>query len=132
MSDATTAESYDQYRARLLATSIPATAAAAFTATLVFEAASGLANPQRLRVEWLPNLIQLVVPVAAWLLSRSSWRDRPQALLLGAVFAYTATLIARVVLPTTSLSGTSLYVAVIILTTALLVPWGQVRQIVSV
>jgi signal transduction histidine kinase len=132
MSDGIATESYDQYRARLLSTSIPATAAAAFTATLVFEAASGLANPQRLRVEWLPNLIQLIVPVAAWLLSRVGRRDRPEALLLGAVFAYTATLIARVVLPTTSLSGTSLYVAVIMLTTALLVPWGQVRQIVSV
>jgi signal transduction histidine kinase len=132
MTDPVPVDSYACYRARLLAASIPATAAAVFAATLVFEALSGLASPERLRVEWLPDAIQLLVPVATWLLSRGGWRERPQALLLGADCAYTTSLIARLALPTTSLSGTSLYVAVKMLTTALLVPWGASRQSVSV
>src|SRR6185369_861184 len=42
------------------------------------------------------------------------------------------TLIARLVLPMTSVSGTSLYVAVKMMVTALLVPWGTRLQMVSV
>jgi signal transduction histidine kinase len=52
--------------------------------------------------------------------------------MLAADLAYTGTLIARLVLPTTSVSGTALYVAVKMMVTALLVPWGPRRQVVSV
>jgi signal transduction histidine kinase len=132
MTDHVPAESYASYRNRMLAASIPATAWAVFAATLVFQGAIGFAAPDRLRAEWLPNLIQLFVPVAAWRLGRSRLREHPVAVLLGADFAYTATLIARLALPTTSLSGTALYVALKMMVTALLVPWGRRRQSISV
>jgi signal transduction histidine kinase len=125
-------ESYASYRNRMLAASIPATASAVFAATLVFQGAIGVMAPDRLRLEWLPNLIQLAVPIAAWWLGRGRLRERPADLLVGADFAYTATLIARLALPTTSLSGTALYVALKMVVTALLVPWGRRRQSISV
>jgi len=132
MTDHAPAESYASYRNHMLAASIPATASAVFAATLVFQGAIGFATPDRLRAEWLPNLIQLFVPVATWRLGRSRLRAHPVAVLLGADFAYTATLIARLALPTTSLSGTALYVALKMMVTALLVPWGRRRQSISV
>jgi signal transduction histidine kinase len=125
-------EAYSEQRNRLLAASIPATSAAVFGATLVYQGAVALTGPERLRSEWLPDLIQLLVPGAAWLLGRGRLRDRPEAVLLAADFAYTATLIARLVMPITSISGTSLYISVKMMATALLVPWGQRRQSISV
>jgi len=132
MNEANSAESYVSYRNRLLAESIPSTALSVFVATLVFEALRALTAPERVRGEWLPNLIQLLVPVAAWWLGSGPLRERPAAVMLAADFAYTATLIARLALPSTSVSGTALFIAVKMLVTALLVPWGQRRQIVSV
>jgi signal transduction histidine kinase len=132
MSDRPPSKSYDGYRTQLLADSIPATAAAVFTATLVFEAALGVAAPERLRSEWLPNVMQLLIPVAIWVLGRGPVRHRPEALLLTADLVYTATLISRLSLPSTSISGTALYVAVKMMLTALLVPWGRWRQSISV
>lgn len=132
MSSHAPAEAYTEHRNRLLAASIPATSAAVFGATLVYESAVALTGPERLRSEWLPDLIQLLVPVAAWWLGRGRMRDRPEAVLLAADFAYTATLIARLVMPITSVSGTSLYIAVKMMATALLVPWGRRRQSISV
>ena len=132
MTEQVRAETYSSYRNRLLAASIPATAAAVFGATLVFEAALGMSAPQRLRNEWLPNMIQLLVPIAMWRLGRGPLRDRPRAILLGADLAYTATLVSRQAFPATAISGTALYVAVKLMLTALLVPWGQRLQMISV
>jgi len=132
MAEVVSADSYVSYRNRLLADSISSTAVSVFAATLVFQAAMSMAAPGRMWSEWLPNLIQLLVPVAIWWFGRGVLRDRPAAVILAADFAYTATLVARLALPATSSSGTSLYIAVKMLVTALLVPWGQRRQIVSV
>jgi signal transduction histidine kinase len=132
MDEVRSTESYVSYRNRLLAESIPSTAASVVAATMVFEAGMFMAAPERIRTEWVPNLIQLLVPVAAWWLARARLRDYPAAVMLGADFAYTATLIARLASPSNSVSGTALYIAVKMLVTALLVPWGTRRQAVSV
>jgi signal transduction histidine kinase len=132
MSDPAQVKSHADYRTRLLAASIPATAATVFVATLVFESAIALTAPARVRHEWLPNAIQLAVPAVTWWLGRGRMREHPEALLLGADFAYTATLIGRLLLPATSVSGTALYICVKMLATAVLVPWGQRRQTISV
>jgi signal transduction histidine kinase len=132
MSDSAVVKSHADYRKRLLAASIPATAATVFLATFVFEGMMALTAPGRVLHEWLPNIIQLAVPALLWWLSRGPMGDRPATLLLGADFAYTATLIGRLLLPATSASGTALYICVKMLATALLVPWGQRRQTISV
>jgi signal transduction histidine kinase len=125
-------ESYSTYRNKLLAASIPATAAAVFGATLVWQGALQMSSPARFRHEWLPNLIQIGVPIAIWLLGRRRMRDRPETLLLAADFCYTAALVGRQMFPDTSVSGTALYVALKMMVTALLIPWGQRRQAISV
>ncbi len=125
------ADAYTNHRNRLLAASIPVTAVAVFGATLVYQAAVALTGPERFRSEWLPNLIQLLVPIMTWVLGRGRLRERPQAVLLAADFAYTATLTARLAMPLTSISGTSLYIAVKMMATALLIPWGRRLQSIS-
>ena len=99
MAEQARAETYSSYRNRLLAASIPATAAAVFGVTLLFEITLGMIAPERLRHEWLPNAIQILVPVALWVLARGPLRDHPQAVLLGADLAYTATLLSRQAFP---------------------------------
>jgi signal transduction histidine kinase len=125
-------EAYVSYRNRLLAESIPSTAIFVVAATVVFEAALAMSAPERVRTEWVPNLIQLLVPLVAWVLARDGLRRYPAEVMLGADFAYTATLIARLASPSNAISGTALYIAVKMLVTALLVPWGPRRQAVSV
>lgn len=126
------AETYSSYRNRLLAASIPATATAVFGATLVWQGALWMSAPQRFLNEWFPNLIQFSVPVALWVLGRGRMRERPETLLLAGDVCYTAALVGRQLFASTSISGTTLYVAVKMLVTALLIPWGQRRQAISV
>src|SRR5262245_37084164 len=132
MSDTAPDESYATYRNRLLAASIPATAASVFGATLVWQVTLWVSSPERVRHEWFPNLIQLLVPVTMWVFGRGRLRERPEAMLLAADFAYTASLVLRQLYPDTSTSGTALYVALKMMVTALLVPWGPRRQAISV
>jgi signal transduction histidine kinase len=100
--------------------------------TLLFQLAVAIANYDRFRAEWLPNLVQLIVPIAAWLAYRGPFRAYPVGILQCAEVIYTASLIGRLELPTTSPSGTALYVAVKMLASALLVPWGARVQTISV
>ncbi|MGH7788445.1 MAG: ATP-binding protein, partial [Candidatus Binatia bacterium] len=125
-------ESYAAYRRRLLTASLPATAFSVLAATALFQAVIFILAPERFRIEWLPNLVQLAVPVVVWVLGRGPLRHRAHLLLQGGEVTYTASLIGRLFLPTTSLSGTSLYVAIKLLATALLVPWGARVQAISV
>jgi signal transduction histidine kinase len=124
--------SYAAYRRELLAGSVPSTVAAVTGVTLLFQFSVAAASMPRFRAEWLPNLIQLAVPIIAWLAYRGPLRGHPVALLQVAELIYTASLIGRLELTTSSLSGTSLYVAVKMLATALMVPWGLRVQAVSV
>ncbi|MFN8642428.1 MAG: ATP-binding protein [Candidatus Binatia bacterium] len=124
--------SYASYRRELLSASVPWTAGAAAGVTLLFQLAVAASAPARFRADWLPNLIQLAVPLVAWLAHRGPLRAHPVAVLAGAELIYTASLIGRLELASTSTSGTSLYVAVKMLTTALLVPWGARVQGLSV
>lgn len=124
--------SYAAYRRELLSASVPWTAGAAAGVTLLFQLSVALTAMPRLRAEWLPNLIQLLVPLIAWLAYRGPLRSAPAAVIQWAELVYTATLIGRLELAATSTSGTALYVAVKMLVTALLVPWGVWVQAVSV
>jgi len=118
-------ETYERYRRRLLDASVPTTALVVFGATLLFQGAVLAMSPARFEIEWLPNLVQLAVPLLAWALHRRGpLRGRADWLLQGAAVAYTGTLIARIALPTTSISGTAMYTAITLLATALFVPWG--------
>jgi signal transduction histidine kinase len=72
------------------------------------------------------------VPVALWVFGRGRTRERPETLLLASDFSYTAALVGRQLFASTSISGTTLYVAVKMLVTALLIPWGRRRQAISV
>jgi signal transduction histidine kinase len=124
--------SYEAYRRELLAASVPVTAIAVTGVTLLFELAVAVGAPERFRAEWLPNIIQLAVPVVAWLAYLGPFRASPGGVMQCAELIYTAALIGRLELATTSASGTSFYVAVKMLGTALLVPWSARVQAVSV
>src|SRR5262245_37466429 len=132
MNDLVPAESYSTYRNQLLAASVPASAAAVFLATLVWQAAMYASSPPRFRNEWLPNLVQISVPIGLWLLGRKRLREYPEALLLAADFCYTASLVGRQMFASTATSGTALYVVLKMMLTALLIPWGRRRQAISV
>ncbi|MBX3024540.1 GAF domain-containing sensor histidine kinase [bacterium] len=123
---------YASYRRELLSASVPWTAVAVTGVTLLFQLSVAVAAPDRFRAEWVPNLIQLAVPLLAWLAFLGPWRAHPVGVMQCAEIVYTASLIGRLELATTSTSGTSLYVAVKMLATALLVPWGVRVQSISV
>jgi signal transduction histidine kinase len=122
---------YETHRRELLSASVPVTALAVTGVTLLFELAAALSAPERFRAEWLPNLIQLAVPLLAWAAFAGPFRNHPVGVMQVAEIVYTASLIGRLELATTSTSGTALYVAVKMLGTALLVPWGVRVQTVS-
>ena len=124
--------SYTSYRRELLSASVPWTAGAATGVTLLFQLAVALSAWPRFLSEWIPNLIQSLVPLVAWGVYRGPLRAYPAAVIQCAELVYTASLIGRLALPATSTSGTALYVAVKMLVTALLVPWGVRVQSVSV
>jgi signal transduction histidine kinase len=132
MAEIPNVESFADYRRRLLSASVRPTVVAVFAATALYQGALFAVAPERAVQEWLPNLIQLGIPLLAWWLAAGPLRDRPGSVLQGAEIIYTAALIGRLVLPTTTMSGTSLYVAVKMLATALLVPWGVRVQLNSV
>ncbi len=124
--------SYAAYRRELMSASVPVAAAAVTGVTLLFQLAVACAAFDRFSAEWLPNLVQLLVPIVAWLAYRGPFRAHPMGILQCAEVVYTASLIGRLELATTSTSGTALYVAVKMLATALLVPWGMRVQTISV
>ena len=124
--------SYAAYRRELLSASVPWTAGAVAGVTLLFQLVVALSSMQRFRSEWLPNLVQLAVPVLVWLAYRGPLRPYPAALIQCGELVYTASLIGRLEMAHTSTSGTAFYVAVKMLATALLVPWGARVQTVSV
>ena len=121
--------SYASYRRRQLDASLGFTCLVVLGATAAFQGAVGVLAPARFWAEWLPNLVQLAVPLVTWVLHRFR-RVRPDWLLQVAAVAYTTCLIARIVMPTTSVSGSALYIAVAFLATALFVPWGWRLQAV--
>lgn len=125
-------QNYESHRRELLSASVPWTAIAVTGVTLLFQLSVAASAPDRFRAEWLPNLIQLVVPLLAWLAFLGPLRAHPVGVMQCAEIIYTASLIGRLDLVTTSTSGTSLYVAVKMLATALLVPWGVRVQATSV
>jgi signal transduction histidine kinase len=123
---------YESHRRDLLSASVPGTALAVTGVTLLFQLAVAGSAPDRFRAEWLPNLIQLAVPLLAWAAFHGPLRAHPVGVMQCAELVYTACLIGRLELVSTSTSGTSLYVAVKMLATALLVPWGMRVQAMSV
>jgi signal transduction histidine kinase len=122
--ESTPAETYEAYRRRQLDASLPIAAATVIGVTAMFQGAVAMMAPWRFVAEWLPNAVQLAVPALAWVLWRGPLRGRGQGLLQAAAVAYSVTLIARIIIPTTSISGTALYVSVMLLATALFIPWG--------
>ena len=73
--------SYADYRRELMSASVPVTAAAVTGVTLLFQLAVAIAHYDRFLAEWLPNLVQLIVPIAAWLAYRGPFRAYPVGIL---------------------------------------------------
>lgn len=122
---------FANYRHRLLAASVPAAAAVVFAVTLLAAVSSALAGPQCLREAWTSHLVELLVPVAGWL---AAWRWRKP---LGPTFfacdaAYSATMVSCLYNPACPVPGVAAWVAVKMMATALLIPWGRRLQSLSV
>jgi PAS domain S-box-containing protein len=124
-------ESYAQYRARLIAAGFPAVAAVVSLLTLAYVAADLIDSPARFRAELLPNTLQVIIPLIGWALVRGPLRKRAEIMALATDLAYTTILASRLLLPTTTVSGVALFLALKVVSTALLFPWAAPVQYAS-
>ncbi len=122
---------YAAHRERLIAAGFPAATLLVFGVTLLYQLADLIASPVAFRDEFAINLLQLLIPLVALALARGPLRHRVHLVALGMDFAYTAALAGRLLLPTTTVSGTALFLSLKMLATALLFPWGVRTQYVS-
>ena len=73
--------SYADYRRELMSASVRVTAAAVTGVTVLFQLAVAIAHYDHFLNEWLPNLVQLIVPIAGWLAYRGPFRAYPVGIL---------------------------------------------------
>ncbi|MGH7292084.1 MAG: GAF domain-containing protein, partial [Myxococcota bacterium] len=72
-----------------------------------------------------------LIPVAGLILARGVLRQHAETVALATDFAFTAVLAGRLLIPTTTLSGTALFLSLKMLATAVLWPWRPQLQYVS-
>ncbi|MDX2167985.1 MAG: ATP-binding protein [Deltaproteobacteria bacterium] len=75
--------------------------------------------------------LELAVPLVALLLARSILARHIEALTLYADICFTALIAFRVLLPSTTVSGTALFLSLKLLSTAVLWPWHPLTQYIS-
>ena len=122
---------YAAQREQLIAAGFPTTALVVFGVTLLYQCADLIFVPAAFRAELKVDLLQLSIPLLALALARGPFRGRVERVALGADLAYTAVLAGRLLLPTTTVSGTALFLSLKMLATALLLPWDARTQYVS-
>ena len=76
-------------------------------------------------------LIEFLIPFVALLLARGPLRNHVELVVLGADLLFTAFLAGRLMIPTTTVSGTALFLVLKMVATALLFPWHPLFQYAS-
>jgi len=126
------AETYDAYRVRSVAESVPLAAALVLSVGVLYAIADGVINPGGFTQALPEYLVMSLVPInAVWLVRR---RLKPVAEKVALVcdVAYTAALVFMLWQPTTATSGAALAIALKLLATALFFPWSARMQYASV
>jgi signal transduction histidine kinase len=123
------AASYALHRQRALAAAFPTAAAVVVALTLVYAVAAVLKSPGQGQV--LTYALELVVPLLALALVRGPLAAHPEGVALATDLCFTAILTGRLFLPETTESGTALFLALKLLTTAALFPWHPRLQYVA-
>jgi PAS domain S-box-containing protein len=75
--------------------------------------------------------LELLVPLVGWLVARTVLHRHVEAAALVTDLCFTAVLAGRLLLPTTTTSGTALFLSLKMLATSVLWPWHPQRQYVS-
>jgi protein-histidine pros-kinase len=75
--------------------------------------------------------IEFLIPLIALLLARGPLRHRVDLVVLGADILFTLFLAGRLMIPTTTVSGTALFLVLKMVATALLFPWHPLYQYAS-
>ena len=120
------AASYALHRQRVLASAFPIAAVVIVALTVTYAA---------IDMMWRPNAAQLAtyaleiaVPLVALALARRPLARHAEAMAFAADLAFTAVLAGRLMIPSTTESGTALFLSIKMLTTAALFPWNPRLQ----
>jgi len=125
-------QSYREHRRRLIAAGFPTSVFVVFSLTLLYQLAVLVKHPSEFRAEIVPNAVQLGVLIVALAVARGAFRPHVEAIALIGDLAYTAILAGRILLPTTTVSGTALFLSLKMVGTALLFPWSMRCQYASI
>ena len=123
------APSYAAHRQRAVASSFAAGIVVIMGLTATYAAIDLVRSPNPW--EALTYIAELLVPPVALLLARGPLRRHVEGVVLGADVVFTAVLAGRLLLPTTTVSGTALFLVLKLVATSLLFPWHPLFQYVS-
>ncbi len=123
------APSYREHRQRLIAAGFPTAAGVVFVLIAIY-AVPDLYKSAR-PWEVASYAAELAIPLLALLLARSVMRNHVEGVVLLADFAFTAVLTARLLIPSTTLSGTALFLSLKMVATALLWAWHPAIQFLA-
>jgi PAS domain S-box-containing protein len=123
------APSYAAHRGRALVAAFPTAAAVIVAVTLIYAVVDLIKTPAAGQV--LSYALELAIPLVGLLLVRGALVQHPEGVALATDLAFSAVLAARLLLPTTTVSGTALFLSLKLLATALLFPWQPQLQYIS-
>ncbi|MCX8073707.1 MAG: HAMP domain-containing histidine kinase [Candidatus Binatia bacterium] len=125
-------QAYRAYQRELLARELTRVAAALLAITLLLVAFLALFSWPRLRSEWPWLAVLVVTPLGTLLITYFRLApDRPYLVALGTDVAYTLGIVGGLLFPGTPTSGTTLFVSVKMLASAMLLPWHPAAQTFS-
>jgi PAS domain S-box-containing protein len=123
------APSYAAHRERVLAAGFPVAVAVVVGLTLLYVVVDLPKAPTA--GQFVTYGLELLVPLAGWLVARTVLHRHVEAAALATDLCFTAVLAGRLLLPTTTTSGTALFLSLKMLATSVLWPWHPQRQYVS-
>src|SRR5512143_98734 len=123
------APSYAAHRQRAVAASFAAGIVVILALTATYAVLDLVRAPNRW--EAITYIGELLVPPVALLLARGPLHRHVEGVVLGADIVFTALLAGRLLIPTTTVSGTALFLVVKLVATALLFPWHPMFQYAS-
>jgi PAS domain S-box-containing protein len=123
------APSYAAHRGRVLAAAFPTAVAAIVAVTLVYAIADMVRTPAEGQV--VSYALELAIPLLGLLLVRTALAQHAEGVALATDLAFSAVLAGRLLLSTTTISGTALFLSLKLVATALLFPWQPELQYIS-
>ena len=123
------APSYGVHRQRALAAAFPTAVGVIVALTLIYAVVDDLKTPTDGQL--LSYCVELAIPLLALALARGPLAAHPEGVALATDLGFTAVLAGRLLLPTTTASGTALFLSLKLVATAALFPWHPYLQYIS-